>query len=90
MRGSRNVDTSCSTHICTYTKHLISMIFFSLYNCRMVKQTSERTHLDDFSSSVGHGQWTSVQSRGGREEEQLAHLVHPTEIHTPQRFMCRN
>lgn len=47
-----------------------------------VKLVQGRTHLDDFSSSVCHGQWTSVQSRGGREEEQLAHLVHTTATHT--------
>lgn len=40
------------------------------------------TNLDDFRSSVSHGQRTGVESRGGREYEQLAHLVHTTVTHT--------
>lgn len=39
------------------------------------------THLDDFSSSVSHGQRTGVETRGGREDVQLAHLIHTTGTH---------
>lgn len=39
-------------------------------------------YLDNFSSSVRHGQRTCVETRGGREEVQLAHLVDATATHT--------
>lgn len=39
-------------------------------------------YLDNFSSSVRHGQRTCVEARGGREEVQLAHLVDATATHT--------
>ena len=39
-------------------------------------------YLDNFSSSVCHGQRTRVETRGGREDVQLAHLVDATATHT--------
>ncbi len=41
-------------------------------------------HLDDFSSSVRHGQRTGVESSGRREQVDLAHLIHST-AHTHTR-----
>lgn len=48
-----------------------------------------RTNLDDFCSTVSHGKRTGVETRGGREEEQLAHLVHATgkQIHKELSFL---
>lgn len=40
-----------------------------------------RTNLDDFCSTVSHGKRTGIETRGGREDEQLAHLVHATGKH---------
>ena len=40
------------------------------------------TYLDDFSSSVSHGQRTGVKTRGGGVDVQLAHLVNTTGTQT--------
>lgn len=52
----------------------------------LVRQFVFLTHLDDFGSSVSHSQGTGVETRGGREDVQLAHLVHTTETHTQKVF----
>lgn len=44
-------------------------------------------NLDYFSGAICHGQWTSVESGRGREEEQLAHLVHTTAIYTHHKVL---
>lgn len=48
------------------------------------------TNLDDFCGTVSHGKRTGIETRGGREDEQLAHLVHTTgkQISKDLSFSC--
>lgn len=57
--------------------------------CYLQLDYAFRTNLDDFCSTVSHGKRTGVETRGGREEEQLAHLVHATgkQIHKELSFL---
>lgn len=48
------------------------------FTCYLQVYYAFRTNLDHFCSTVSHGKRTGVETRGGREEEQLAHLVHAT------------
>lgn len=57
--------------------------------CYLQLDYAFRTNLDNFCSTVSHGKRTGVETRGGREEEQLAHLVHATgkQIHKELSFL---
>lgn len=47
-------------------------------NCYLALHYPFRTNLDDFCCTVSHGKRAGIETRGGREDEQLAHLVHTT------------